>query len=97
MYYFPNPNQVECAQEDIVARSLGKSTIFTASAIRNEKNASVHGVAIAINTKLLPILESVKELHDRIVRATFKGNPKTVIISCYSPHNSLPEEDVIDP
>ena len=75
------------SEPDIVARSIGTSTIFTASAVRNEQNASVGGVAITINSKLLPLLESVKKLDERIVRATFKGNPKTVIISCYSPHN----------
>ena len=79
---------------DIVARSIGSSTLFTSSALRNVQNASIGGVAIAINTKFLPLLESVKKVNERIVKATFKGNPKTVVISCYSPHNSLPEEDV---
>ena len=82
-------------EPDIVARSVGTSTIFTASAVRNEQNASVRGVAITINSKLLPLLESVKKMDERIVKATFKGNPKKVIISCYSPHNNLPEEDVV--
>ena len=82
-------------EPDIVARSIGTSTIFTASAVRNEQNASVRGVAIiTINSKLLPLLESVKKLDERIVKATFKGNPKTVVISCYSPHNNMLEEVV---
>ena len=85
-------------EPDIVARSIGTSTIFTASTVRNEQNASVCGVANTINSKLLPLLESVKKLDERIVKATFKGKPKTVtvIISCYSPHNNLPEEDVVN-
>ena len=83
-------------EPDIDACSIGTSTIFTASAVRNEQNASVGGVAITINSKLLPLLESVKKLDEQIVKATFKGNPKTVIISCYSPHNNLPEEDVVN-
>ena len=83
-------------EPDIVVRSIGTSTIFTASAVRNEQNASVRSVAITINSKRLPLLESVKKLDERIVKATFKGNPKTVIISCYSPHNYLPEEDVVN-
>ena len=81
---------------DIVARTIGTSTLFTASAVRNNQNASVRGVAITINSKLLPLLESVKKLDERIVKATFKGNPKTVVLSCYSPHNSLPDEDVVN-
>ena len=83
-------------EPDIVACSIGSSTIFTASAVPNEQNTSVRGVAITINSKLLPLLESVKKLDERIVKATFKGNSKTVIISCYSPHNNLPEEDVVN-
>ncbi|XP_066924271.1 uncharacterized protein [Clytia hemisphaerica] len=81
---------------DIVAHNLGSSTLFTASAKRNDQGAAIHGVGIAINSKLLPILLSVKKINERIVIATFQGNPKTVIISCYSPHNSLPEEMVSD-
>jgi hypothetical protein len=80
---------------DIVARDFGTSILFTASAVRNDRNASIHGVAISINTKLLPLLDSVKKLDERIVKATFKGNPKTVVLSCYSPHNSMPEEDLV--
>ena len=83
-------------EPDIVAHSIGTSTIFTASAVRNEQKASVRGVAITINSKLLPLLESVKKLDERIVKATFKGNPKTVVISCYSPHNNMPEEDIVN-
>ena len=83
-------------EPDIVACSIGTSTIFTAFAVRNEQNSSVRRVAITINSKLLPLLESVKNLDERIVKATFKGNPKTVIISCYSPYNNLPEEDVVN-
>ena len=83
-------------EPDIVAHSIGTSTIFTASAVQNEQKASVRGVAITINSKLLPLLVSVKKLDKRIVKATFKGNPKTVVISCYSPPNNMPEEDIVN-
>ena len=79
---------------DIVARNLGSSTLFTAYAKRNDQGAAIHGVGIAINSKLLPILLSVNKINERIVTATFKGNLKSVIVSCYSPHNSLPVEIV---
>ena len=52
-------------EPDIVACSVVTSTIFTASAVRNEQKASVHGVAITINSKLLPLLVSVKKLDER--------------------------------
>ena len=83
-------------EPDIVAPSIGTSTILTASAVRNEQKTSVRGAAITINSKLLPLLVSVKKLDERIVKATFKGNPKTVVISCYSPHNNMPEEDIVN-
>ena len=80
---------------DEVVRDLGSTTLFTASAERNECGASVRGVGIAINSKLLPLLISVKKMHERIIVATFRGNPKTVVISCYSPHNARPEDEVV--
>ena len=39
-------------EPDIVACSIGTSTIFTAPAVRNEQNASVRGIAITINQLL---------------------------------------------
>ena len=41
---------------DIVVRNIGSSVLFTLTASRNSIGASIHGVGIAINTKLLPIL-----------------------------------------
>ena len=49
----------EPTDPDIVARNLGSSTLFTASANRNNQGAAIHGVGIAINSKLLPVLLSV--------------------------------------
>ena len=77
-----------------VARDLGLTTLFTATAERNECGASVRGVGIAIKSNLLPSLISIKKVNERIIVATFRGNPKTVVISCYSPHNARPEEEV---
>ena len=81
---------------DIVARDLGSTTLFTSSAIRNNCGASIHGVGIVINSKLIPLLDTVKKMDERIVVATFKGNPKTTFIACYSPHNGLPDDIVTD-
>ena len=47
-----------------------------------------------VQKQLLPILTSIKKVNDRILIATFRGNPKTVIISCYSPHNHVPIDEV---
>ena len=78
---------------DIVVHNLGNSTLFTVSASRNERGASIHGVGIAVKTSLLQLISSVKRVSDRILSVTFKGNPKTTIISCYAPHNAT-EEDI---
>ena len=51
---------------DIVARDLGWSTLFTASAIRNDIDAAIYGVGIAINSKILPLLLSVKKVYEKI-------------------------------
>ena len=81
---------------DIVVRNIGSSVLFTSTASRNSIGASIHGVGIAINTKLLPILKSVNKHDNRIVSATFKGNPKTTVVACYSPHNAVDESVVTE-
>ena len=65
--------------------------MFTSTASDNYIGASIHGFVIAVNAKLLPILESVVKHDNRIVSATFKGNPKTTVVACYSPHNACDE------
>jgi len=79
-----------------MARSIESFTLFTASGARNNRNASIRGTTIAISPNLIPLLISVKKLDERIVKATFKGNLKTVVISCYSPYNGIPEENVLE-
>ena len=53
-------------------------------------------MGICIKSQFLPLLTSVKKHSERIVVATFQGNPRTTIVSCYAPHNSLPDDDAID-
>ena len=79
-----------------VVRKIGSSVLFTSTASRNSVGASIHGVGIAENAKLLAILESVVKHDNRIVSATFKGNPKTTVVACYSPHNAIDDSIVSD-
>ena len=81
---------------DIVIRNIGSSVLFTSTASRNSVGASIHGVGIEINAKLLPFLESVDKHDNRIISATLKSNPKTIVAACYSPHNVLDEPIVSD-
>ena len=39
---------------------------------------------------------SVTKIIDHIIHALFKGNPKTHVISCYSPTNVSDEKDVVE-
>ena len=99
-------NKVLCIQEHryvhkptdpkIVSHALGNSTLFTSSASRNAQGASIHGVGIVIHSSILPSLTSIDSIDKNIMIAVFKGNPKTYVLSCYSPHNSRPEEEVVD-
>ncbi|XP_038055814.1 craniofacial development protein 2-like [Patiria miniata] len=79
---------------DIRISSLGSSTIFTSSATRNRQGAAVGGVAITVQTSLLPLLTSISKINDRIMLAIFKGNPKTYVVSCYSPTNTSDEASI---
>ena len=44
--------------------------------------------------KILPFLTSIKKVDNRIFIASLNGNPKTVLVSCYSLHNLAPIEEV---
>ena len=54
---------------DIIAKPLGRYTLFTALAWKATNNATIGGVGIIIRTDLLPILSSVRKISDRIVIA----------------------------
>ncbi|XP_046858609.1 uncharacterized protein LOC124452060 [Xenia sp. Carnegie-2017] len=97
---------ITCVQEDrfvhadndpdIVIRNIGLSVLFTSTASRSSIGASIHGVGIAINAKLVPFLESVDKHDNRTISSILKGNPKTIVVACYSPHNVLDEPIVSD-
>uniref|UniRef100_A0A7M5UVA7 Endonuclease/exonuclease/phosphatase domain-containing protein n=1 Tax=Clytia hemisphaerica TaxID=252671 RepID=A0A7M5UVA7_9CNID len=79
---------------EIIAQPLNRYTLFTASAWKAANNATIGGVGIIIRTDLLPILSSVRKISNRIIIAEFRGNPKSSIISCYSPHSGYDEKDI---
>lgn len=81
---------------DLIARNLGAATLFTTSATRNAQGTAVHRVGLAVRSSLLPLLISIRKVSDWIILAVFKGNPKAYIMSCYSPHNTRLEEEVLD-
>lgn len=81
-------------EPELISHDIGKNILFTASAYKNDINATIDGIGLTVQKSLLPLLSSIKKVNDRILIATFSGNPKTVIISCYSPHNHASIEEV---
>ena len=70
-------------------------TLVTASATRNSTGAAIGGVGLLMNCRTMKCLTTVKKYSQRIMTASFTGNPATTIISCYSPTNCSDEEDVV--
>ena len=70
-------------------------TLATASAWKNSFNAAVGGVGILIGPRALKSLNTIERIQPRMMVATFKGNPKATIISCYSPTNVSEETELI--
>ncbi|XP_066921344.1 uncharacterized protein [Clytia hemisphaerica] len=101
-----NDIKILCVQEhryvhkpsdpEIVSHDIGNCTLFTSSTTTNEQGASIHGAGIVVHSSILPLPTFVDSIDEDIMIAVFKGNPKTCVLSCYSPHNSRPEQEVID-
>ena len=74
---------------------VGSGWLFvTASAWKNGMNASMGGVGMLISPKAQKSLNCVEKISDRIIIASFDGNPSSSLICCYSPTNSSDEENV---
>ena len=69
--------------------------LVTVSAWKNSVNASVGGVGILIGPRALKTLNSIERIQPRMMAATFNGNPKATIISCYSPTNVSEENEIV--
>ena len=62
--------------------------------MENSVNATI-GVGILIGPRALKSLNSIERIQHRIMIATFNGNPRATIISCYSPTNAREETELI--
>ena len=65
------------SDDDIVYNQVNSSLFITSSAWRNDVNAAVGGVGIMINKRASNVLSEVTKWNERIIIATFDGNPKT--------------------
>ena len=82
--------------EDIKYHENGNEwTLVTVSAWKNSVNTSVGAVGMLIGTRALKTLNSIERIQPRMMAATFNGNPKATIISCYSPTNVSEESEVV--
>ena len=68
--------------------------IITVSCWKNSINASVGGVGFLLSTRAQECLANIEKISSRISVVEFNSKPKTTIISCYSPTNCSPEEEV---
>ena len=82
--------------EDIKYHETGKGwSLVTVSAWKNSVNAAVGGVGLLIGPRALKTLNSVEKILPRMMAATFNGNPRATIISCYSPTNVSEETELV--
>ena len=58
-------------------------------------NATVGGVGLLIGPRALQTLNSIEKIQPRMMAATFHGNPRATIISCYSPTNVSEETELV--
>ena len=82
--------------EDIKYHETGNGwSLATVSAWKNSVNATVGGVGLLIGPRTLKTLNSVEKIQPRMMAATFNGNPRATIISCYSPTNVSEENELV--
>ena len=63
--------------------------------MENSVNAAVGGVGLLIGPRALKTLNSIEKIQPRMMAATFNGNPRATIISCYNPTNVSEETELI--
>ena len=82
--------------EDIKYHETGNGwSLVTVSAWKNSVNAAVGGVGLLIGPRALKTINSVEKIQPRMMAATFNGNPRATIISCYSATNVSEENELV--
>ena len=82
--------------EDIKYHETGNEwSLVTVSPWKNSVNAAVGGVGLLIGPRPLKALNSVEKIQPRMMAATFNGNPRATIISCYSPTNVSEDTELV--
>ena len=82
--------------EDIKYHDTGNGwTLATVAAWKNSVNATVGGVGMLIGPRSSKTLNRIVRIQPRMMAATFNGNPRATIISCYSPTNVSEETELV--
>ena len=79
---------------DINYKDVGNWTLVTSSATKNSINATIGGVGFLLSPKAKASLNYVTKISSRITIASFNSNPQLTVISCYSPTNCAPDDEV---
>ena len=69
---------------------------ITSSAWRNSQKAAVGGVGLLLDRRAKKALGEVKTFSNRILVATFEGNPATTVIVAYSPTSTTGNEEEVE-
>ena len=79
----------------LLYETLGKGwQLILSPAFRNPIGTSQGGVGFILNDQARKSLTKVQIISSRICVLEFQGNPKTTILSCYSPTNVSPQSEV---
>ena len=87
---------VEDSEEPISYKDLEGNYLITISAWKNSQNAATGGIGLLLYPKAKKALGEVSKISERVMKATFQGNPATTIIVAYSPTNRTDNEEEIE-
>ncbi|XP_071480459.1 uncharacterized protein [Diadema antillarum] len=83
--------------DDINCYKVGQGyELYTASAWRNTMQAAIGGVGIVIGKIAQRALIGVDRISDRLIKATFQGNPALTVIVAYAPCEYAASTDKTD-
>ena len=71
-------------------------TLATSSAEKACNNATIRGIGMFLSPMAYRSLLNVESINSRIMIATFNGNSKVTVVSCYSPTDCSEEEEAQD-
>ena len=80
-------------EEEIKYENIDGHLLVTSSAWRNSSQAAIGGVGFLMNRKAEKALCDVTSVTNRILKATFAGNPELTLVTAYSPTNMRQNHD----